>query len=89
LLKSLPLAVLILGLTDGTGSSRADETAEKVAVSDVREELWAIPSLLPMLAYTIRPAGNGPFPLLIMNHGVSLDPKERSYFPEIEFRDAA
>jgi hypothetical protein len=24
-----------------------------------------------------------------MNHGVALDPKERSYFPVIEFRDAA
>jgi dienelactone hydrolase len=42
-----------------------------------------------MLAYVIRPIGNGPFPLLVMNHGVSLDPRERSYFPAIEFRDAA
>jgi dienelactone hydrolase len=44
---------------------------------------------LPMLAYMVRPVGDGPFPLLVMNHGVSLDPKERSFFPVIEFRDAA
>jgi len=42
-----------------------------------------------MLAYTVRPIGEGPFPLLVMNHGVTLDPKERSYFPVIEFRAAA
>jgi len=37
----------------------------------------------------VHPAGNGPFPLLIMNHGVAMDPKERSFFPLVEFRDAA
>jgi pimeloyl-ACP methyl ester carboxylesterase len=42
-----------------------------------------------MLAYVIRPEGDGPFPLLVMNHGVSLDPTERSYFPVIEFHAAA
>ena len=42
-----------------------------------------------MLAYLIRPIGGGPFPLVVMNHGVSLDAKERSFFPVIEFRDAA
>jgi len=42
-----------------------------------------------MLAYVIRPEGDGPFPLVVMNHGVSLDPMERSYFPAIEFRAAA
>jgi pimeloyl-ACP methyl ester carboxylesterase len=44
-----------------------------------------------MLAYLIRPVGGGggPFPLVVMNHGVSLDTMQRSYFPAIEFRDAA
>jgi len=36
-----------------------------------------------------RPIGGGPFPLVVMNHGVSLDATGRSYFPVIEFRDAA
>jgi hypothetical protein len=55
--------------------------SDKPAVVKVREELWAIPSTIPMLAYIVRPVGDGTFPLLVMNHGVSLDPKERSYFP--------
>ena len=42
-----------------------------------------------MLAYVVRPIGEGPFPLLVMNHGVALDANERSFFPVIEFRDAA
>jgi dienelactone hydrolase len=66
-----------------------DLTPEHASAPQVREELWAIPSPVPMLAYLIRPAGKGPFPLLVMNHGVSLDAMERSYFPLIEFHDAA
>src|ERR1700730_5796085 len=65
------------------------ETTQDTSVPQLREEIWAIPSAVPMLAYMVRPSGAGPFPLLVMNHGVSLDPKERSYFPVIEFRDAA
>jgi dienelactone hydrolase len=85
LLKVLLLALLV----SWPAAVRADEKSVDATVTQVREELWAIPSVIPMLAYLIRPAGNGPFPLLVMNHGVSLDPRERSYFPAIEFRDAA
>src|ERR1044072_4646783 len=53
------------------------------------EEVWAIPVTLPTIAYVVRPVGNGPFPLVVMNHGVSLDQRERSFFPLVEFRDAA
>src|ERR1700761_7168513 len=65
------------------------ETSQDTSAPQLREEIWAIPSSIPMLAYMVRPTGEGPFPLLVINHGVSLDPKERSYFPVIEFRDAA
>jgi len=68
----------------------AGPDAERIPVPQVHEEMWAIPSSpVPMLAYLIRPVGGGPFPLVVMNHGVSLDPTGRSYFPVIEFRDAA
>src|ERR1700744_923599 len=68
----------------------AGPASEQPTAPQVHEEVWAIPSSpVPMLAYLIRPIGGGPFPLLVMNHGVSLDPKERSFFPVIEFRDAA
>jgi len=56
----------------------------------VREQMWAISSSpMPILAYLIRPIGNGPFPLVVMNHGIALGVTERSYYPAIEFRDAA
>jgi dienelactone hydrolase len=67
-----------------------------VAVADdpprnrpIQEEVWAIPVTLPTIAYVVRPVGDGPFPLVIMNHGVSLNQRERSFFPLVEFRDAA
>src|SRR5260370_9772597 len=55
----------------------------------IQEEIWALPLPLPMFAYVVRPVGDGPFPLVIMNHGVSLNARERSFFPLVEFRDAA
>ena len=55
----------------------------------IQEEIWALPLPLPMFAYVVRPVGDGPFPLAIMNHGVSLKPVDRGFFPLVEFRDAA
>src|SRR5258707_8180673 len=55
----------------------------------IQEEVWAIPVTLPTIAYVVRPIGNGPFPLVVMNHGVSLNQRERGFFPLVEFRDAA
>ncbi|WGD56085.1 dienelactone hydrolase [Bradyrhizobium sp. CB1650] len=55
----------------------------------VQEEVWALPLIHPTVAYVVRPIGNGPFPLAVMNHGVSLNARERGFFPLVEFRDAA
>ncbi|OCK55129.1 dienelactone hydrolase family protein [Bradyrhizobium sp. LMTR 3] len=55
----------------------------------LQEEVWALPLPTPTIAYVVRPVGDGPFPLAIMNHGVSLDPVQRGFFPLVEFRDAA
>jgi dienelactone hydrolase len=55
----------------------------------MQEEVWAIPVTLPTIAYVVHPVGDGPFPLVVMNHGVSLNPRERGFFPLVEFRDAA
>jgi dienelactone hydrolase len=57
--------------------------------SRLQEEVWALPLPVPTIAYVVRPVGDGPFPLAIMNHGVSLDPVQRLFFPLVEFRDAA
>jgi hypothetical protein len=46
----------------------------------VQEKIWALSLTLPTLAYVVHPVGNGPFPLVIMNHGVSLNVRDRSFF---------
>src|SRR5581483_1324539 len=65
-------------------------TAEDVAASPkIQEEMWALPFPLPVLAFVVRPVGDGPFPLVIMNHGIALGATERSFFPALEYRAAA
>jgi dienelactone hydrolase len=63
-------------------AAAADETK-------LQEEVWALPLPVPTIAYVVRPVGDGPFPLAIMNHGVAMDPVQRGFFPLVEFRDAA
>jgi dienelactone hydrolase len=63
--------------------------ADRPAVQELREETWALMTPLPLFAYVVRPVGGGPYPLLIMNHGISGDPEQRGFFPLVEFRDAA
>ena len=55
----------------------------------IQEERWILPVPLPMRGYVVRPVGDGPFPLVVMNHGISRSAEERGYFPPLEFRDAA
>jgi dienelactone hydrolase len=85
-LRSLVAALLLLFASLIT-PSRADDQA--AAPPRIQEEIWALPLPLPMFAYVVRPVGDGPFPLAIMNHGVSLNPTDRGFFPLVEFRDAA
>ena len=80
------VATLLLLFANLITPSRADDQAIS---RPIQEEMWALPLPLPMFAYLVRPVGDGPFPLVIMNHGVSLDPEDRSFFPLVEFRDAA
>ena len=63
--------------------------ADDQPTNNIQEEVWAIPVTLPTIDYVVRPVGDGPFPLVVMNHGVSLNPRERGFFPLVEFRDAA
>ena len=67
----------------------ASRSAENRTQPSIQEEIWALPLTHPTIAYVVRPVGAGPFPLAVMNHGVSLNPRERSFFPLVEFRDAA
>jgi dienelactone hydrolase len=64
-------------------------SADNRTLLPVQEEVWVLPLIHPTVAYVVRPVGDGPFPLAVMNHGVSLNARERSFFPLVEFRDAA
>ena len=83
---SRSLATVLLFLTALIAPAHADDQASSVRI---QEEISALPLPIPMFAYLVRPVGDGPFPLVIMNHGVSLNPRDRSFFPLVEFRDAA
>jgi len=63
--------------------------ADNRTLPQIQEEVWALPLVHPTIAYVARPVGNGPFPLAVMNHGVQMNPRERGFFPLVEFRDAA
>src|SRR3977135_2028073 len=76
----------LLGFFGLMASTLADD---RITPPPLQEEVWALPLPIPMFAYLVRPVGDGPFPLVIMNHGVSLNARERSFFPLVEFRDAA
>ena len=77
------LIIVMLTMTASAVVAAAGEQTQ------IQEEVWALPLPVPTIAYVVRPIGDGPFPLAIMNHGVSLDPVQRGFFPLVEFRDAA
>src|SRR3569833_184138 len=78
------IGITVAIVASGNGSNADDRMPRAV-----QEEVWALPLVLPTIAYVVRPVGPGPFPLAVMNHGVSLDSRDRSFFPLVEFRDAA
>jgi dienelactone hydrolase len=81
----LLLAVGVVGLAAPVPCWGSDDRT----LLRIQEEVWALPLIHPTIAYVVRPVGEGPFPLAVMNHGVSLNPVDRSFFPLVEFRDAA
>jgi dienelactone hydrolase len=86
MLRSLCLSLAFLASLTAPDSCRS---ADNRTLLPVQEEVWALPLIHPTIAYVVRPVGQGPFPLAVMNHGVSLNAHERSFFPLVEFRDAA
>jgi dienelactone hydrolase len=78
---------LVLACVVAIVSSASAE--DRVSVQQLREETWALMIPLPMFAFVVRPVGGGPYPLLVMNHGISGDPEQRTFFSAIEYRDAA
>ncbi len=66
--------------------SCAEETSSQ---RQAREELWALTTPWPVLAWVVRPLTLEPRGLVIMNHGIAIAPDQRAFFPPIEYRDAA
>jgi dienelactone hydrolase len=83
------LTRLALAACATTAALLVSRAAEEPTPPAIQEEIWALPVTQPTLAYVVRPHGSGPFPLVVMNHGVSLNAQERAFFPLVEFRDAA
>ena len=79
--------LLILGIF--LTNIAAANAADGIDQVQVEEKLILLSSPLPVLAYVFRPQLAGPLPLVVMNHGESLDATERSFFPLVEFRAAA
>ena len=82
---SLALAALAGPIISMPGPVDTEATQEGRA-------LWLLPSqdpAVPMLTTVFRPAGEGPFPLVLMNHGTTRSVTERPFFPLLEFNAAA
>ncbi len=90
MLRSLSLRIAFLvAFLAALAAPGVCQSSDNRTLLPVQEEIWALPLTLPTVAYVVRPVGNGPFPLAVMNHGVSLNARERSFFPLVEFRAAA
>src|ERR1700752_2754656 len=87
--RSLCLLLCTLLVVAALAAPDPCRSADNRTLLPVQEEIWALPLIHPTIAYVVRPVRNGPFPLAVMNHGVSLNANERSFFPLVEFRDAA
>jgi dienelactone hydrolase len=83
------ICLLVVGTIVVLAAPAPSRSADNRTSLTVQEEVWALPLIHPTVAYVVRPVGNGPFPLAVMNHGVSLDQQQRSFFPLVEFHDAA
>jgi len=83
------IRLLVLSAFAALSTLGACRAADNRTLLQVQEEIWALPLIQPTLAYVVHPVGKGPFPLAVMNHGVSLNQRERGFFPLVEFRDAA
>src|SRR6185503_16328531 len=78
-MRLLRLLIIVAAVVTASFASAADDPPQ------LQEEVWALPLPVPTMAYVVRPVGEGPFPLAIMNHGVSMDPVQRVFFPLVEF----
>ena len=90
-LLSLVVALLVSSIAVG-GPIVSMPGPVDIEGTQSRRQLWLVPSTDPsvlMRTTVFRPRGEGPFPLVVMNHGTAQDPVQRQYFPLLEFEAAA
>ena len=63
------LQILLLA-TIALFACRTASGAETASPPRIEQEMWALPFPLPVLAYVVRPLGDGPFPLVIADRTV-------------------
>src|SRR5260370_8016885 len=81
------LRIISLVLACFTAIVSSASAADRPAVQQLRKEIWVLMTPLPLFAYVVRPVGGGPYPLLIMNHGISRYPDQRVFFPLVHFKN--
>lgn len=79
---SLFMLIALAAMSPSVGS------ADEKSASQIQEEVWGLLLPLPIRAYLVRPVSTGPFPLAIMNYGVSFDQQEGSFHPPVELHAA-
>jgi dienelactone hydrolase len=85
--RTLRVPLILVFLTAAIIPAASADTAS--GEPRIREEIWGLLTPWPVLAWVVRPLGSGSRTLVLMNHGVSIDPEQRSFFPPIEYRAAA
>ena len=85
--RVLRIPLILAFLTAATVVASADDASKEPP--RVREELWGLLTPWPVLTWVVRPLGTGTRTLVLMNHGVSVDPEQRTFFPPVEYRAAA
>lgn len=92
-MRTLPLLILSLALSTGCAALRAEEALHR----DINEAIIRLPVVATnlegletrgeILVTTFKPAGNGPFPLVVISHG--RDSKKRAEVGRSRFESAA
>jgi dienelactone hydrolase len=81
---------IIAGFLSASSPSQAQQLPGPYGPEEgpLRHQLWLVPSAVPnveMQTSIVRPAGKGPFPLVVINHGTTSNEEERLSLPPVEF----
>src|SRR5262249_23969455 len=73
--------VVILVLVYSLALPIVSNAGEAPGQVQTREEVWALGTPWPILAWVVRPLNVTPRSLVIMNHGIAIAAEQRAFFP--------